>query len=504
VDGGEVRIAVYDQYWSTLGGGEQFAGGIAVAFRDHHDVTLIGPEPIDLGRFRDRLGIDLAGLPLRPIDQESDVAALSSDYDVLVNCTYQSTAVNRASRGVYVVHFPGEVAGEAQRRKDDVRRAFGRRFPPTVVLRSGFYQPDRRGGGRRTDGAGVVDIYAPDGMPVGLTVRAERPATVRLWHGRTCLADAALDTAEAVELSFTATGAWPQQVVVQSDTYRHEARPGVIWRYGVTLEAVSLAGRRQAAPPDRLRTKLLPPNRLGHLDSYDTIASNSQFTARWVERLWHRRSEVLYPPVRMIDQAPVAKDPIILNVGRFFDPRRGHCKKQLELVRAFRQLHDDGAAAGWWLHLVGGCSPEDREYAMAVKRAALGLPVHVHLSAPGSVLADLLARGRIFWHAGGLGEDPETRPDRFEHFGISVVEAMSAGLVPVVFGAAGPAEVVRNGVDGMHFHTIDELNGRTAGLIRDEARCATLAAAARERAEDFAPAAFQRRLDALLAGVLAG
>ena len=122
VDGDEVRIAVYDQYWSTLGGGEQFAGGIAVALADHHDVTLVGPEPIDTARFAERLGIDLAGLPLRRIDQESDVSVLSADYDVLVNCTYQSTAVNRAAHGIYVVHFPGEVAGERQRRKDEVRR----------------------------------------------------------------------------------------------------------------------------------------------------------------------------------------------------------------------------------------------------------------------------------------------------------------------------------------------------------------------------------------------
>ena len=106
---------------------------------------------------------------------------------------------------------------------------------------------------------------------------------------------------------------------------------------------------------------------------------------------------------------------------------------------------------------MGGCSAEDRDYAMAVKREALGLPAHVHFSAPGAVLNDLLARGSIYWHAGGLGEDPDTHPDRFEHFGISVVEAMSAGLVPVVFGAAGPAEVVRDGVDGAHFATVDEL-----------------------------------------------
>ena len=51
-----------------------------------------------------------------------------------------------------------------------------------------------------------------------------------------------------------------------------------MWRYGVALAAVTLAGSTQPAPADRLGSKLLPPSRLGHLDSYDVIASNSRFT----------------------------------------------------------------------------------------------------------------------------------------------------------------------------------------------------------------------------------
>ncbi|HKA04006.1 MAG TPA: hypothetical protein VKD67_06735, partial [Acidimicrobiales bacterium] len=284
-----MRIAVANLYWSTLGGGEQFAGGIAAALNQRHEVELIGPERIDLRRFEERLGIDLRQMPLRLIDQESDVTVLSSRYDVLVNTTYQSTAVNRARRGLYVVHFPGEVAAASQRRKDAVRAAFGRRVPPAIVLRSGFYQPDGRGGPRRTDGAGLIDVYSPAGVPVTLTVRAEQPATVALWDRQTRLATAELDAGASSDLTFVATGAWPQQVTLESGTYRHEARPGVIWRYGVALEAVCLDGRRRPAPPDRLRTKLLVPDRLGHLDTYDAVASNSRFTATWVERLWGRR-----------------------------------------------------------------------------------------------------------------------------------------------------------------------------------------------------------------------
>jgi glycosyltransferase involved in cell wall biosynthesis len=501
MDRGQVKIAVYDRYWSTLGGGEQFAGGIAAALRDDHQVDLVGPDPIDVARFGERLGIDVSGLPLRRIDQESDVSVISSDYDVLINATYQSTAVNRAAHGLYVVHFPGERPGPGQRRKDELRAAVGRRVPPTLVLRSGFYQPDRRGGGRRTDGAGVVDAYAPEGTPISLTVRAERPSVVTLWDRRRPLATTELDVGERAELGFVASGAWPQQVSIESDTYRHEARPSVVWRYGVTLESVTVADQRGPAPPDRLRTKLLAPDRLGHLTTYETIASNSAFTAGWVERLWNRHSEVLYPPVRSVPPYDGPKETMILNVGRFFDPRRGHSKKQLEMVDAFERLQERGHGDGWTLHLIGGCSPEDRDYAMAVKRAAVGLPIHVHLSAPGSVLTDLLARASLYWHAGGLGEDPERHPDRFEHFGISVVEAMSAGAVPVVFAAAGPAEVVRDGVDGLQFASLGELEQATAALIADGGRRRELATAARARAADFGPEAFRVRLRSLMATV---
>ena len=110
---------------------------------------------------------------------------------------------------------------------------------------------------------------------------------------------------------------------------------------------------------------------------------------------------VLYPPVQLLLAGE--KEPVILTVG-FFDPSRGHSKKQLELVQTLRSSRHR-TPARWSYHVVGGCDPKDRDYAMAVKRAALGLPVHVHVNAPGELLRELLGRASLYWHAGGLGED---------------------------------------------------------------------------------------------------
>ena len=76
---------------------------------------------------------------------------------------------------------------------------------------------------------------------------------------------------------------------------------------------------------------------------------------------------------------------------------------------------------------------------------------------------------------------------------------MSAGAVPLVIGTAGPAEVVV-GVEGISTWTdLDTL----AALTRDvaaatEAGLAPLRARCRERAADFGPDRFRRRLLELL------
>ena len=71
---------------------------------------------------------------------------------------------------------------------------------------------------------------------------------------------------------------------------------------------------------------------------------------------------------------------------------------------------------------------------------------------------------------------------------------MAAGAVPVVFGAAGPAEIVRHGVDGYHWHTPAELVTLTRGLIADAGTRATLSANAVERARAFTQELFATRI----------
>jgi glycosyltransferase involved in cell wall biosynthesis len=99
-------------------------------------------------------------------------------------------------------------------------------------------------------------------------------------------------------------------------------------------------------------------------------------------------------------------------------------------------------------------------------------------------------QGEGGWRLGLLGEDPERHPDRYEHFGITTVEAMSAGAVPVVIDAAGQVEIVEHGATGYRFAGLDDLVSHTGRLIADPAWRAALSAAAERRAHDFGWDAF--------------
>jgi glycosyltransferase involved in cell wall biosynthesis len=223
------------------------------------------------------------------------------------------------------------------------------------------------------------------------------------------------------------------------------------------------------------------------LAGYQVKASISHFTAEWTRRRWGVESQVLYPPVDTRFGA-VAKENQVLSVGRFVPN-----KKQLEMVDAFR---DSGElrAAGWRYVSVGPVadSPQGQQYFKAVCDRADGLPIELLVSAGRPQLKSLFETAKVFWHAKGYGEDDGADPACTEHFGISTVEAMAAGCVPVVINKGGQPEIVQHGVNGFVWDTLDELKEYTLLLARDEGLRERMSVAARERARNFSREAYVR------------
>lgn len=510
-----MKVAIYNRYWNSLGGGEKYCGFLAECLAANHEVDLLAHDDVDRALLMDRLDVDLSSVGLRKIPEDDDISFgyQSAKYDVLVNATFGSDAVNRARYGIYICYFPVP------------HRALGR-SPATLAKRLLSDKPERVEG--RIDwGDGwfgheearrvyrwsterpTLRVWAPKGKVASLQLlflrllpKNAHPTEVEISIEGEVVRKLLIKPGRGIvrtELSVTGNGRHPTVVEFRCNTFKPQEQFGSADPRHLGLALVADKTGRPAngfVPPYQQYTS--EPN-LEFLESYDEIVSISRYTQTWVKRLWNQDSCIINPPVSLQSRAP--KDPIILSVGRFFDDNGGHCKKQAEMVSAFRRLVERGLK-GWTYHVVGGCEIKDLPYLRRVQDLARDLPVQIHVDATGSELKELYSRASIFWHATGLDENERLFPERSEHFGITTVEAMSAGVVPIVIGKGGQLEIVEDGVHGHHFKNLCELIDRTWEVIHTDGLLSKFSLAAQERARLFGPELFGTRFDELMCDVL--
>lgn len=220
--------------------------------------------------------------------------------------------------------------------------------------------------------------------------------------------------------------------------------------------------------------------------SWKVRIANSKFTKQHIERLWCVAVQHVHRvPCQTDAFRPKKKEKLILSVGRFFTGL--HNKKHEILIEAFKRLLPLEKDSTWRLVLAGSLSPgeENSEYLSQLRESARGFPIAFAVDAHFGELADLYGRSMFYWHAAGFGEDEQEHPERFEHFGITTVEAMAAGCVPIVFNGGGQREIIRNGQDGYLWETVDELVTITRRVIQNQSLRETFAKRARERSVEF-------------------
>jgi alpha-1,2-mannosyltransferase len=176
-----------------------------------------------------------------------------------------------------------------------------------------------------------------------------------------------------------------------------------------------------------------------------TVLTNSEFSRKAIFKVFGVDSTVLYPPVDTEHFRRVAisfddrRTDDILVISRFHRSKK--IENAIHLARLLKRRN-----VGRRMVIVGNLSPDGDEYYSLLQKLAknydLGNFVKFEPCVSSSRLIELMRRSKVYVH-----------PLPGEPFGISTVEAMSAGMIPVVPDIGGHVEFVPQ---RYQFHTFGQ------------------------------------------------
>jgi alpha-1,2-mannosyltransferase len=198
------------------------------------------------------------------------------------------------------------------------------------------------------------------------------------------------------------------------------------------------------------RTYFALPSRSFHrrVEEVTKFIANSDFTRQAIFNRWGKSSLTIYPPCDLFQSYPGIRQDLVITVGRISPEKR--FERMFEIARKIQwapfeitgtsNVEQIASSERYYNQLLAD-KPENTEVKMNVSR---------------SVLRDEFARAKIYLH---LMEN--------EHFGISIVEAMSSGCVPVVHKSGGPLEIVTSEC-GYFWETAHQAAAQIADVLSNE------------------------------------
>jgi alpha-1,2-mannosyltransferase len=152
----------------------------------------------------------------------------------------------------------------------------------------------------------------------------------------------------------------------------------------------------------------------------DLLFCNSEYTKQAILAKWGRDAEVIYPPVEVESFQPGSKEDFVVTVGRFV--RTKNYELVVEVAKRLPYLK---------FVIIGRKQSHDPYYAKIEKLKPNNLVLLPNL--PTAEMRVVLGKAKLYLHT-MIGE----------HFGISVVEAMAAGCIPIVHNSGGTKEAIGN------------------------------------------------------------
>lgn len=504
--------AVYDRWLSTLGGGEQVAFAYAEALRDlGYKTTLLTHQKVDIAEAEKKMNVNLKDINIRYLPNLLDyqLSEFTEDYDIFISNSFLDYIPNRSKIGLLSIFFPSKITVSWY---EYLKRAH---IVPS--LRRFFIYPSQFEGFR-------YDSYQDGHLHkwLGKESSIYFNQNVSTIHITLFFEHLAFSTVDLMKFTFDGKAIEPQDRVInfRANSVRYIFSfpnesihkpftihlPQTDFSDGVSLIKLSIPSLRYSLY--NIFKSIFPvwemrlhggssPTKYSDIESYDQIIAISKFTQHWIEKYWGMKSQILYPPVSTTNFTPARqKKNYILHVGRFFVG--GHSKKQLELVRAFKQLVDKGIT-NWEFHLIGGIAEGSihRQYVDKIREESENYPIFLHTDASFSELKRIMSEAKIYWHATGLDENEQKNPVQMEHFGITTVEAMASGCVPVVINKGGQPEIVTE-KSGFIWNTREELLAYTQQLIDNQQLRKQMSQESIERSRFFDKKNFMERFKTII------
>lgn len=525
-----MKIGIYDKYLHTLGGGERYIASMARYLSDRgHEVQFITHTAVELERLEERFNISMAGLNLQILPEQPDevLSDLTQEFDLFVNGTYFSTLPNQAQKSAIVIHF-------FPLKEHDYPIALKKAcllltslllgsYIKEIQFGKGFYEMELNSHvyGHWSSKESTILFNEPTNF---VSFKYKLPKGATLMNTVLNLEDDKNRKLEVNSTDDTMDISCPEGTKSIKFTCRpyvdsKDPRQLGVFIYSPSSKQFKISTRflylgltkpkikavlKRLIDLHKRQVQFFSPVE-DFVSTYDVIACNSSYGQKWLNILTKNKytSHILYPPVGVEDFSPSVKQKQIVSVGRFFVG--GHNKKQLEMIQFFKMMYDKNTELSEYKFiLVGGVEdkPEHQEYVTRCIEAAKGYPIELKLNAKYSELKQAMEEAKYFWHAAGYGEDESKNPDKFEHFGITTVEAMAAGCIPIVIARGGQPEIIENGVNGFLWETAEELICRTVELVSGKYDEEKLAQMATTRCKDFSISKFNKRLDEIFEELL--
>jgi glycosyltransferase involved in cell wall biosynthesis len=218
------------------------------------------------------------------------------------------------------------------------------------------------------------------------------------------------------------------------------------------------------------------------------LLTNSKFTQQIVRKYLRRNSLVLHPPVDVQSYARVnvKSENLVVTVSKF-TPKR--CLHRVPLIARNTQnarFIIVGGADEYSIETIANLQELIRE--QDVQDRVVLMP-----NVQRSKLMELLVRAKVYLHV---------MPS--EHFGISIVEAMAAGCVPVVHRSGGPwLDILdqNQGKYGFSYETPEKAAYLINNILRDERLRSEVSHAAQKRSFEYDESAFRKSLQGIISGL---